>query len=254
MASVAATVALALAAGLRGARACGPAGGVEAAAAEWDRPSFCREGDCPRFEKLPAGDGYEARRYPATEWVSTAEGQRSGFMSLFGYISGDNAEDRRIPMTSPVLMTSYPGAEGAEDRMSFWIEGQDQPGPAASEEGITVEEWPEMDVFVVSYGGWSSSEREERYADRLKEMLERDGREYNDSVVIAAGYNSPMTFFGRHNEVWLLKLDDGPAAGAATAGSGEEPSTSASRIEVDFANATLLDELTGGAPNATLGQ
>merc|ERR1719194_219961 len=124
-------------------------------------------------------------------------------------------------------MTSYPGAEGAEDRMSFWIEGQDQPGPAASEE---------------------------RDADRLKEMLERDGREYNDSVVIAAGYNSPMTFFGRHNEVWLLKLDDGPAAGAATAGSGEEPSTSASRIEVDFANATLLDELTGGAPNATLGQ
>merc|ERR1719214_386740 len=230
MASVAATVALALAAGLRGARACGPAGGVEAAAAEWDRPSFCREGDCPRFEKLPAGDGYEARRYPATEWVSTAEGQRSG------------------------LMTSYPGAEGAEDRMSFWIEGQDQPGPAASEEGVTVEEWPEMDVFVVSYGGWSSSEREERYADRLKEMLERDGREYNDSVVIAAGYNSPMTFFGRHNEVWLLKLDDGPAAGAATAGSGEAPSTSASRIEVDFANATLLDELTGGAPNATLGQ
>merc|ERR1719335_1772708 len=57
--------------------------------------------------------------------------------------------------------------------MSFWIEGQDQPGPAASEEGVTVEEWPEMDVFVVSYGGWSSSEREERYADRLKDARAR---------------------------------------------------------------------------------
>ena len=252
--AVAAAVALALAAGLRGAHACGPGGGaaVEAVAAEWDRPSFCREGDCPVFRELPAGDGYEARRYPATEWSSVGAGRRSGFMSLFRYISGANAEDRRIPMTTPVLTTSYPGIEGAEDRMSFWIEGKDQPGPAPSEEGVTVEEWPEMDVFVVSYSGWSSGEREERYADRLKGMLERDGRDYNDSVVIAASYDSPMTFFGRHNEVWLLKLDDGPATGAAAAGSGELLSTSA--VEGELTNTTLLDELSGGAPNSTLSE
>ena len=125
-------------------------------------------------------------------------------------------------------------------------------GSRVTEEGVTVEEWPEMDVFVVSYSGWSSGEREERYADRLKGMLERDGRDYNDSVVIAASYDSPMTFFGRHNEVWLLKLDDGPATGAAAAGSGELLSTSA--VEGELTNTTLLDELSGGAPNSTLSE
>ena len=122
-------------------------------------------------------------------------------------------------------------------------------GGLARFQGIACDD---SDVFVVSYGGWSSGEREERYADRLKGMLERDGREYNDSVVIAASYDSPMTFFGRHNEVWLLKLDDGPAAGVAAAGSGELLSTSA--VEGELTNTTLLDELSGGAPNSTLSE
>ena len=109
-----------------------------------------------------------------------------------------------------------------------------------------------MDVFVVSYGGWSSSEREERYADRLKGMLDRDGRQYNSSVVFSAGYDSPMTFFGRHNEVWLLSLGDtAPVSTAA----GEELSTSAlegGSVDESLLNATTLEELTGSAENSTL--
>merc|ERR1711871_1212803 len=177
----------------------------------------------------------EARRYAATEWSSVEEGRRSGFMSLFRYISGENAEDRRIPMTTPVLMTSYLDG-GAADRMSFWIAKEDQPGPPPSEEGVTVEEWPAMDVFVISYGGWSSSER----AERLKGMLDRDGRQYNNSVVFSAGYDSPMTFFGRHNEVWLLSLGDSPVA------AGGELSTSAVEgglVDENLLNATTLEEL-----------
>ena len=213
------------------------------------RPEFCREGDCPTFEALPAGEGYEARRYGATEWSSVEEGRQSGFMSLFRYISGENAEERRIPMTTPVLMTSYLDG-GAADRMSFWIAKEDQPGPTPIEEGVTVGEWPAMDVFVISYGGWSSSEREERYADRLKGMLDRDGRQYNNSVVFSAGYDSPMTFFGRHNEVWLLSLGDSPVSVAAG-----ELSTSAVEgglVDENLLNATTLEELTGSAENSTL--
>ena len=150
-------------------------------------------------------------------------------------------------MTTPVLTTSYLDSEG-NDRMSFWIAKEDQPGPEPTEEGVSVAEWPEMDVFVISYGGWSSSEREERYADRLKGMLDRDGQAYNDTVLMAAGYDSPMTFFGRHNEVWLFKLDGDSPNGMAS----EELSTSAVEGELvaeSLRNATLL---TGDADNSTL--
>ena len=67
---------------------------------EWEKPAFCNGNDCPVFEVLEQGDGYEVRRYPAATWVSTmyyannpAEGdekQGVAFNKLFNYIDGQN--------------------------------------------------------------------------------------------------------------------------------------------------------------------
>ena len=67
---------------------------------DWVKPAFCNGNECPVFEVLEAGEGYELRRYPAATWVSTmyyannpAEGdqlQGVAFGKLFNYIDGQN--------------------------------------------------------------------------------------------------------------------------------------------------------------------
>ena len=65
-----------------------------AAAGEGGAPWFCHGIDCPRFEALGTGDGFEIRKYPAAKWASTEvkglsldKGLSTGFMRLFNYIS-----------------------------------------------------------------------------------------------------------------------------------------------------------------------
>ena len=39
----------------------------------------------------------------------------------------------------------------------------------------------------------------------LSEALEKDGKKYETSYYYINGYDSPWTFFNRHNEIWFLK-------------------------------------------------
>ena len=64
------------------------------AGAGGDAPWFCHGLDCPRFEALGKGEGFEIRKYPAAKWASTEvkgigldKGMSTGFMRLFNYIS-----------------------------------------------------------------------------------------------------------------------------------------------------------------------
>ena len=76
--------------GLSAAAAAAAAG----AGAGGDAPWFCHGLDCPRFEALGKGEGFEIRKYPAAKWASTEvkgigldKGMSTGFMRLFNYIS-----------------------------------------------------------------------------------------------------------------------------------------------------------------------
>ena len=84
-------------------RGLSAAGAGGAAAGEGDAPWFCHGIDCPRFEALGTGDGFEIRKYPSAKWASTEvtglsldKGLSTGFMRLFNYISV-----RENPLTFP---------------------------------------------------------------------------------------------------------------------------------------------------------
>ncbi|KAK3601051.1 hypothetical protein CHS0354_029277 [Potamilus streckersoni] len=78
----------------------------------WHKPEFCREYKCPEYEVLEEHEGYELRRYQPSVWASNSrlhdgwlneEERRMQFTALFRYISGNNNQQSRIPMTLPVL-------------------------------------------------------------------------------------------------------------------------------------------------------
>ncbi|KAF5840706.1 regulatory factor, effector binding domain-containing protein [Dunaliella salina] len=186
----------------------------------WEKPAFCRDLDCPPFSTLKtlgSDGGVELRKYSPGQWVSTdisgvsyKEAMRKGFMTLFGYISGANADGRKIEMTAPVKtkLKPGPGPLCQEFTVSFFLpyEYQDGGAPEPSEKGVYLESTPSFEVYVRSYGGFSSEESIIEEAGRVISELDKAGEKYETSTWFAAGYDAPFRLTDRHNEIWIPKV------------------------------------------------
>jgi len=185
-----------------------------AVSADWgsDKPSFCKNQDCPEYDVIQTTQDYEIRRYKSAKWVShgdTYYGRSmryktgNSFWALFRYIGGSNAMSMKIPMTVPV--TTRMLLCGSTDctpeyEMSFYLESD---APTPSDRSVYVQQWPEMFVFVRSFGGWASQ------SDYMNEVLELaqaigDSSLYDNSQYFQVSYDGPTSWWNRHNEVWLL--------------------------------------------------
>ncbi|MBN3289538.1 HEBP2 protein, partial [Polypterus senegalus] len=171
--------------------------------------------DIPKFstpESEPAKD-YEERRYEATKWASTViegevekEAVKKGFKKLYSYIQGKNDKGVKIEMISPVINLVTHGSSNYT--VSFFLPASYQSNPPApTQSGIFIEEKRAMTVFVRSFGGFTSTQRNAENARLLAESLKRDGRPYHEEFYYTAGYDSPFKLINRRNEVWLLKRD-----------------------------------------------
>uniref|UniRef100_A0A7S3VGJ2 SOUL heme-binding protein n=1 Tax=Dunaliella tertiolecta TaxID=3047 RepID=A0A7S3VGJ2_DUNTE len=182
-----------------------------------EKPAFCRDLDCPIYEVLKTLDGgVELRKYSSGQWVSTdisgvsyKDAMRKGFMTLFGYISGANADGRKIEMTAPVKtkLKPGPGPLCQEFTVSFYLPYEYQGGgaPKPSEKGVYLENTPSFEVFVHSYGGFSSEQSIIEEAGKVISELDKAGEKYETSTWIAAGYDAPFRLTDRHNEIWIPK-------------------------------------------------
>ncbi|GBF89883.1 hypothetical protein Rsub_02587 [Raphidocelis subcapitata] len=146
-------------------------------------------------------------------WVSTKgeamsmdEMMRGGFMKLFNYISGSNAAKSKIDMTSPVLTKIEPGqgpACNSKFTVNFYVPGSGSPAP--TEAGVFLSNLPAMEVYVAAYGGYSSNDVAKAKAAEAMEALKAAGEPFDASYWFVAGYDSPYSVIGRHNEVWIPK-------------------------------------------------
>merc|ERR1711893_578626 len=96
-----------------------------------------------RFTVLEQGEDYELRLYEEALWVSTQALSVDGndlpslFARLFNYIDGQNANNEKIAMTSPVLNKLTPGSgPNCESvfKQSFFVpysRQEDAPEPSA---------------------------------------------------------------------------------------------------------------------------
>ncbi|KXZ51079.1 hypothetical protein GPECTOR_14g63 [Gonium pectorale] len=178
-------------------------------------PWFCHDLDCPRYEvKQTLAEDVELRSYDAGLWVSTNvtgvkydRAVSTGFMRLFGYISGANEEGVRIPMTAPVRVEMTPGqGPFCEDhfKVSFFVplDQQDAP-PTPTSADVYIDPAPAAAFYVMSYGGRTHEREIIDKATQLLGILDEQGLPYNFSSFFHAGYDSPFRIFNRHNEVWV---------------------------------------------------
>jgi hypothetical protein len=145
---------------------------------------------------------------------------QGSFMKLFGYISGANSKQAKIPMTSPVLTKIEPGSgPNCESTfvMSFYqpysLQGANANAPKPTGADVSITKMPALEVYVIPYGGWSTPAMERMKATELTKKLEAAKEPFSASVWYTAGYNSPYQLTNRHNEVWIPRATDSKAGG-----------------------------------------
>jgi hypothetical protein len=76
--------------------------------------------------------------------------------------------------------------------------------PRPSESGVCIENRAEMTVFVRSFDGFSSGQKNQEQLLTLASILREEGKVF-DVVFYTAGYNSPFKLLNGNNEVWLIQ-------------------------------------------------
>ena len=132
--------------------------------------------ETPDYEVLLKEASFEIRKYKTFSIVEYEDENdpkmKSGFGSLFKYISDDNKEKEKISMTAPVIQQ--------EDK--------------EFEEGI---------FAVVQYSGLSTDKKEKKLKKELEAwVLEKEFIKESDFML--AFYNAPFVLpMLRRNEIWL---------------------------------------------------
>ncbi|XP_058095328.1 uncharacterized protein LOC131240846 [Magnolia sinica] len=186
-------------------------------------PPTCNRIECPKFEVILVGNGFEIRRYNLTMWTSTSpiqdislvEATRTGFLQLFNYIQGNNDYKEKIEMTAPVITQVVPSDGPFCSSMfvvSFYLPQKNQADPPPAE-NLHVQKWGLKYVAVRQFSGFASDYGVGQEAAALYNSLVESGWSTLIDKALAADptstytvaqYNSPFEFKNRVNEIWMM--------------------------------------------------
>lgn len=186
------------------------------------KPDFCGDYDCPKFDVIKTGIGFEVRKYAKAYWVSaniTKEGARAenyhkalteGFAMLFHYIQGFNLNDTKIDMTAPVHVTTFQHFGEHKDQtlfiVSFFVPLSQQERPIEPcDKRLYINEIDEVTVAVRHFDGFAIHWRKqvEPEFEELARDLTAAHESYESAPFMVAIYDPPTKIVDRHNEVWL---------------------------------------------------
>ncbi|XP_054424929.1 heme-binding protein 2 [Pteronotus mesoamericanus] len=164
---------------------------------------------------------YEIRHYGPAKWVSTSiesmdwdSAIQTGFTRLNSYIQGKNEKEMKIKMTAPVMSYVEPGSGPFSEStvtISLYVPSEQQSDPPRpSESDVFIEDRAEMTVFVRSFDGFSSAQKNQEQLLTLASILREEGKVFDEKVYYTAGYNSPFNLLDRNNEVWLIQKSEPP--------------------------------------------
>ncbi|GER53926.1 SOUL heme-binding family protein [Striga asiatica] len=181
-------------------------------------PPTCSRIECPSYDIVHAGDGFEIRRYDSSMWVSTqpiedvslVNAGSIGFLQLFAYIQGKNENNEKIEMTAPVLTEVKPSNGpfcASSFVISFYVPKQNQ-ATAPSAEGLSLRKWGPIYVAVRQFSGFAKTddigqEAAALYASLVGTTWLEKINNNATSEYIVAQYNSPFEFKNRVNEIWF---------------------------------------------------
>ncbi|ELR59106.1 Heme-binding protein 2, partial [Bos mutus] len=162
---------------------------------------------------------YEIRHYGPAKWVSTAvesmdwdSAMQTGFTRLKSYLQGKNEKEMKIKMTAPVTSYVEPGSGPFSEStitISLYIPSEQQSDPPRpAESDVFIEDRAEMTVFVRSFDGFSSAQKNQEQLLTLASILREEGKVFDEKVYYTAGYNSPFKLLDKNNEVWLIQKNE----------------------------------------------
>ena len=159
------------------------------------------------YKVLKKEGEFELRHYDRMVLVTASmsqgmDNQRGSFYKLFGYISGENSDAKKIPMTAPVFMDQ---ANKKTETMSFVLPDDYtmDMAPDPQDETVKLEEVTDYTVAVITFSGLLKQVNITKHQVLLEEWIMHNGFEKTGSIK-AAGYNPPFTIPAmRRNEVLI---------------------------------------------------
>merc|ERR1712130_388125 len=162
----------------------------------------------------PFEGGLEERTYPSMMWVCNkrtesdfADGQTSKlFWPLFQYIQGSNVGNLTIPMTTPVttLVESEENV-GFSLEMCFFLGSTRNSWPAPTALSVYLQQAPERQIITRKLGGYMNTARWREEETAVREILTGLSKTVDDNRIYRVGYDAPIKFWNRRNEVWFFK-------------------------------------------------
>lgn len=162
------------------------------------------------YQIVKSTGDYEERFYPAKKWACTEGQGRDGesigngmFMKLFGYIQGAS-----IKMTVPVStkVTQDASSQIITHRMCFYIGEIHQANPPQPTDAqVFIELRQPMTIFTRMEGGYMSDAAWKVEVQALSNILTSAGESFSTAPYWRTGYDSPMKFWDRRNEIWFSK-------------------------------------------------
>mgnify|MGYP000040435772 CR=1 FL=1 len=152
------------------------------------------------YRVIDKRSGYEIRSYPAhflvSVWVDgdMRSSGNSGFGQLFGYISGANQENQRIPMTAPVLQQK----QGSGYWLSFVMPADSEFPPMPLSPDLKIVGVEPISRAVISFSGSVSEQKFQAQEQKLRSLVPE---KLSDGAIYAR-YDGPFKApFLRRNEV-----------------------------------------------------
>ena len=156
------------------------------------------------YDILLKQDEYEIRKYVdffIVEYENAEDLEsKSGFGTLFKYISDDNKEDEKISMTSPVIQE----VTKEKKKMAFVVPkefGNQIPEPNNS--NLNIKKFNEGLFRVIRYSGLSNESKELKMNEKLEEWVLKNDYKIESNYMLAF-YNAPFVLpMFRRNEIWV---------------------------------------------------
>jgi hypothetical protein len=162
------------------------------------------------FKVLHKSDKFEIREYESLKMAETMIGKEgkarnAGFMRLYRYITGANAQQEEIAMTIPVFMS-----RGEEEAMSFVLPENLIDAPKANDPRVVIAEKTLGHVAALRFSGRAKEAQCAEKEAELRSWIKTLGLSAGESWL--AVYNEPwIPGPMRHNEI-LVRLSDPPAS------------------------------------------
>merc|ERR1712203_181415 len=157
------------------------------------------------YEVLAKANGYEERKYPSVMYACTE-------MTYDTPDDEDSGEwSQEIEMTVPVWSKMEVNEEDGKitKDMCFYItkEFQSNP-PEPTDPDVKILKSKERVVFVKQFGGYAMQDSVwMKEAEKFRAELSERSNEVDLSYFWTAGYDSPMKFWNRRNEVAFQKIN-----------------------------------------------